>query len=213
MKRIVLIVTTCTLMAGCSKNITGVYRHQICSIGPNCFLLTFHKDSSFEYSYFQDILGSGTLTGKYAMSGDTIRLSVAKDTAEKAASVKTESSPDTVLSITVFIGFAGNEQKSFGGQVTINDTTKLQLNLDGYATCKKMHVSTVKVNLATNASLRDSIFTINSDDNTIEIHTSEIPMMEAWMPKVYVKKGRKIYPLQFEPEMFLLGKNDYYKKK
>ena len=64
-----------------------------------------------------------------------------------------------------------------------------------------------------NETLRDSIFLINSKDNNIEIHTTAIPVMETWIPKAYLKKGRKIYPLQFEPEMVLLGKNDYLKKK
>ncbi len=63
-----------------------------------------------------------------------------------------------------------------------------------------------------NEPLRDSVFRINPAGNNIEIHTVIIPTMETWIRKLYLKKGNKIYPLQFEPEMVLLGKNDYYKK-
>ena len=157
-------------------------------------------------------MGSGTLKGKYSMSKDTIHIFVAKDSLEKDSYFKTYSSADSSLSITVFAAFGNKDQKSFGGQVILNDTTKLRLDLNGHATFKKTHVKVIEVNLAMHETLRDSIFNINTNDNNIEIHTSIIPMMETWVPKVYLKKGNKIYPLQFEPEMVLLGKNDYYKK-
>lgn len=174
--------------------------------------MTLNKDSSFEYKYFQDIMGSGTLKGKYSMNKDTIRLLVAKDSLEKDSYFKTYSSTDSNISIIVFAAFSNKDQKSFGGQITLNDTAKLKLDLNGHASFKKIPVKIIKVNLAMNETLRDSVFNINTNDNNIEIHTSIIPMMETWIPKVYLKKGSKIYPLQFEPEMVLLGKNDYYKK-
>jgi hypothetical protein len=174
--------------------------------------MTLNKDSSFEYKYFQDILGMGTLKGKYSMNKDTIRLFVAKASSEKDSFFKTYPSSDSNLSIKVFTSFANKDQESFGGQIVLNDTTKLRLDLNGHASFKKIPVKTIKVKLAMNETLRDSVFRINTNDNNIEIHTSIIPTMEEWIPKVYLKKGNKVYPLQFEPEMVLLGKNNYYKK-
>jgi hypothetical protein len=174
--------------------------------------MTLNKDSSFEYKYFQDILGRGTLKGKYLMNKDTIHLFVAKDTSEQNSYFKTYPSADSNLSIKVFAFFANKDQESFGGQIILNDTSKLKLDLNGHANFKRIPVRTIKVNLAMNELLRDSIFKINTADNNIEIHTVVIPVMETWIPKVYLKKGNKIYPLEFEPEMFLLGKNNYYKK-
>jgi hypothetical protein len=147
------------------------------------------------------------------LNKDTVHLLVAKDPLEKDTYFKIYPSADSNLSITVFAAFAGKDQKSFGEQVTVNDTTRVELDLDGHTSIKKTHVNTVKVNLAMNEMLRDSIFRINSNDNNIEIHTSVIPLMEVWIPKVYLRKGKKIYPLQFEPEMVSLGKNDNYKKR
>ena len=212
MTRFLLLIFILTIITSCSRNICGTYKHRICLIGPNCFIMSFDKDSSFEYKYFQDILGSGTLKGKYSLNKDTIQLFVAKDSLEKEPYFKTFATSDSNLYIKVITAFGNKEQESYGGQIILNDTIKLILDLKGQATFKKIQVKTIKVNLAMNETLRDSIFKINTKDNNIEIHTSVIPMMEAWIPKLYLKKGNKIYPLQFETEMVLLGKNDYYKK-
>jgi hypothetical protein len=200
------------IVTSCNRNIIGTYRHKICNVGPNCFILTFHKDNFFEYKYFQDILGSGTIKGNYFFHNDTIRLEPAKDTSEIVPYFRSYTSNDTNLSIKVFVWFANKEMPSLGGQVILNDSLKLKLDLDGRVQYEKIKVSRVKVILGMNETLRDSIFQINSNDNNIEIHTVEVPVMETWIPKVYIKKGKKIYPLQFEPEKVLLGKNDYLKK-
>jgi hypothetical protein len=38
-------------LVSCSKDITGVYRHRICDVGPNCFYLSLNKNHSFKYKF------------------------------------------------------------------------------------------------------------------------------------------------------------------
>ena len=212
MTKVLVAILCVVFLSSCSRNITGTYKHKICSIGPNCFVLTLNKDNSFEYKYFQDVLGRGTIKGKYSLKADTISLVISKDTLEKDSYFNTFISEDSNLSIKVFASVDNIYKESFGGQILLNDSIKLKLDMDGHVSLKKTKVETIKVNLAMNETLRDSIFRINTNDNNIEIYASIIPKMEEWIPKIYLLKSNKIYPLQFQPEEVLLKNNNYYKK-
>ena len=145
MTKLLLFISFLFTLTSCNRNITGTYKHKICSVGPNCFIIIFDKDSSFEYKYFQDVLDSGTIKGKYTYHDDTIQLMVAKDSAEITPYFKTYSSADTNLLVKVFISFGHQEQANFGGQIILNDTTKLKLDLDGQVKHNKMEINKVKV--------------------------------------------------------------------
>ncbi len=66
--------------------------------------------------------------------------------------------------------------------------------------------------------LTDSIFKPETEKNYIEIFASESEEMGDiaildWMTKMFILKGRKLYPLTFEPEVGFLGqKKTYYRK-
>jgi hypothetical protein len=66
--------------------------------------------------------------------------------------------------------------------------------------------------------LTDSIFRPKTDKNYIEIFASEseengdIAILD-WMTKTFVIKGKKLYPLTFEPEIGFLGKEKTYYRK
>ena len=62
-----------------NAQIDGKFRHKICKYGPNCFVYKFNQNGTFEFDYSQDILGSGTLTGKYLKVKDTLKLTTDKE--------------------------------------------------------------------------------------------------------------------------------------
>lgn len=54
-----------------------------------------------------------------------------------------------------------------------------------------------------------------TDKNRIDIYVAECenqPAMFEWMTKEFIVKGNKIYPLTFEPEQAVFGKETYYKR-
>ncbi len=103
-------------------------------------VITLNKESSFECKYSQDLLGSGTLKGKYSINKETIHLFVAKDTSEQNSYFKTYTSADSKLSVKVFIFFANKDQESFGGYIILNDTARLKLDLNGHTNFRKFEL-------------------------------------------------------------------------
>ncbi|WP_291122261.1 hypothetical protein, partial [Flavobacterium sp. UBA6046] len=66
--------------------------------------------------------------------------------------------------------------------------------------------------------LTETIFYPKSDNNNIEIYASESDIeinsaMSEWMTKLLLLKGRKLFPITFEPEEAFLGKEKTYYEK
>lgn len=193
---------------GCSHSIIGTYQHRICKVGPNCFHLSLFKDSTFQYKYYQDILGSGIITGRFEFTKDTLHLITVADTMHPI--VKTFASNDKELKVHVF-QITKNDTIPAYGSIIINGNIKLDLN-DGVAKFAPIFLQAIKLNILEIDPMRDTIFQMNTFDNNIYIYSFVPPAFDSWVSRNYLKKGNKLYPLHYEPEMVLFGKETYYKK-
>ncbi|NAY90461.1 hypothetical protein GTQ34_00895 [Muricauda sp. JGD-17] len=109
--------------------------------------------------------------------------------------------------------------------VSINNGEFIKTNENGVLTVPRTKVEKIeikdilKMEIESNLlKLTDSIFRPKTDKNYIEIFASEseetgdIAILD-WMTKIFVLKGRKLYPLTFEPEIGFLGKEKTYYRK
>ena len=210
--------------------IDGKFKHNICEFGPNCFIYKFNENGTFEYQYHQDILGSGTLTGTYKKIGDTLKLNPDKVLyAAKSKIIEKEykNSDSTKIEIKFqrLTEKGKTDIENWDWYVSINNAEYIKTNENGVLTIPRAKVEKIEIKDILKMEigddflkLTDSIFRPETDKNYIEIFASEsedtgdIAILD-WMTKTFVFKGRKLYPLTFEPEVGFLGqKKTYYRK-
>ncbi|WP_428742925.1 hypothetical protein [Tenacibaculum sp.] len=212
--------------------INGKFKHNICEFGPNCFVYEFKKNGTFEYQYHQDILGSGILTGKYLKVGDTLKLRPNKFLYASESKIIEKNYPNTD-SIKIQISLQRLSPKGkvnidkLHWYISINDGEYIETNENGMILISKTKIEKIELkdifqvelkNSKPMLKLTDSIFSPKTDKNYIEIFASESEengdmVITEWMTKMFILKGRKLYPITFEPEVGLLGqKKIYYKK-
>ncbi|UZR99389.1 hypothetical protein [Chondrinema litorale] len=212
--------------------IDGKFKHNICKYGPNCFIYKFNTNGTFEYEYHQDILGSGTLTGTYKVIEDTLKLTPGKVLFESESKIveKDYSIPDSTR-IQIFLQRAAPKGEiniaRFHWYISINDGEYLSTNENGMIVIPKTKVEKIQLKDIFQIELKspellltltDSIFRPKTDKNDIEIFASESDenidlAVTEWMTKTFLLKGRKLYPLTFEPEVGFLGNDKTYYKK
>jgi len=210
--------------------VNGKFEHNICEFGPNCFVYEFKKDATFEYKYHQDILGSGTLTGTYEKIGDTLKLNPDKVLYESKSKI-IEKNNQNLDSTKIEIKYQLLAEKgktdieTWDWYVSINNQEFLKTNDNGVLTIPRTKIEKIEIKdvlkMETGSNLvklTDSIFRPKTDKNHIEIFASESEeagdtAILNWMTKIFILKGRKLYPLTFEPEVGFLGREkNYYRK-
>jgi hypothetical protein len=214
-----------------NAQIDGKFRHKICKYGPNCFVYKFNQNGTFEFDYSQDILGSGTLIGKYVKTNDTIKLVPDKEyysTPSKIIETNFKDLKSNQISIILQrASKKGKEQiENLEWYVSINDGEYIKTNQNGILILPKTKINKVQikdvleVEVKTDAfyKLTETIFYPKSNNNNIEIYASESDIeinsaMSEWMTKLLLLKGEKLFPITLEPEEAFLGKekNYYYK--
>ncbi|WP_141119713.1 hypothetical protein [Lutibacter agarilyticus] len=230
MKKTVLQILILLLSLSSIAQIDGKFKHNICEFGPNCFVYKFNENGTFEYQYHQDILGSGTLTGTYKKIGDTLKLSPDKVLyAAKSKIIEKEYKNSDSTKIEIKFQRLAEKGKTdienWDWYVSINNAEFIKTNENGVLTIPRAKVEKIEIKDILKMEigddflkLTDSIFRPETDKNYIEIFASEseetgdIAILD-WMTKTFVLKGRKLYPLTFEPEVGFLGqKKTYYRK-
>ena len=230
MKKTVLQILILLLSLSSIAQIDGKFKHNICEFGPNCFIYKFNENGTFEYQYHQDILGSGTLTGTYKKIGDTLKLNPDKVLyAAKSKIIEKEykNSDSTKIEIKFqrLTEKGKTDIENWDWYVSINNAEYIKTNENGVLTIPRAKVEKIEIKDILKMEigddflkLTDSIFRPETDKNYIEIFASEsedtgdIAILD-WMTKTFVLKGRKLYPLTFEPEVGFLGqKKTYYRK-
>lgn len=212
--------------------IDGKFKHNICEFGPNCFVYEFKKNGAFEYKYHQDILGSGTLTGTYMKIGDTLKLNPDKVlfAAESKIIEENYKNPDSTK-IQISLQRLSPKDRVVIDQlhwyVSINNGKYIETNKNGMILIPKTKVEKIELkdifqielkNSEPILRLTDSIFRPKTNKNYIKIFASEseengdLAIME-WVTKAFILKGRKLYPLTFEPEVGFLGQEKTYYRK
>lgn len=213
-----------------SAQINGTFEHKICNVGPNCFVYKFNPDGTFEYQYHQDIIGNGTLDGTYSKVGDTLKLFPNKVLFE-AESIIIEKDYGNSDSTRIEIKFQRLAKKGesdivkWDWYVSINDTEYRKTDENGIIIIPKVKVEKIQIRDILKMEIKsdllkltDSIFKPKMDKNSITIYASESEdgtdlAITDWMTKVFLKKGKKLFPLTFEPEMGYLGnKKTYYRR-
>ncbi|WP_418603346.1 hypothetical protein [Hwangdonia sp.] len=214
-----------------SAQISGKYKHEICKYGPNCFVYKFNENGTFEYQYHQDILGSGTLTGNYQKVGDTLKLSPDKVLyASKSKIMESDYQESDSTKIQIILQRVARKGEkdidSLDWYVSVNDGKYLKTDENGILIIPKTKVNKIQLkdifqielNSKPLLKLTDSIFKPKTEKNGIEIYASESDeytdlLITEWMTRTLLIKGRKLYPLEFEPEVGYLGtEKTYYKK-
>jgi hypothetical protein len=225
--RFILILAIGT-QTSCNQKIIGLYQHQICKIGPNCFYYEFCSDKTFKYQYWQDILGSGTFTGTWTNVDDTLKLIPNKVFFSKESDIKTSdytNSTQTFISIKLLRPDKANKSDTLKTNwlISINGNNLFQeTNNNGELLIDKQKIDSIKIRdyfLSFSSKplicIKDSVFKIATDKNEIDIYLAECeyqPAMFEWMTKQFLIRGNKIYPITFEPEQAVLGKKTYYKR-
>ncbi len=230
MKKAVLQILTLLISLSSIAQIDGKFKHNICEFGPNCFVYKFNKNGTFEYQYHQDILGSGTLTGTYIKIGDTLKLNPNKvlySAKSKIIEREYKNSDSTKIEIKYQrLAEKGiTDIENWDWYVSINNGKFIKTNENGVLTIPRTKVEKIEIKdilkMEINddlINLTDSIFRPEKDKNYIEIFASEseesgdIAILD-WMTKAFVLKGRKLYPLTFEPEVGFLGQEKTYYRK
>jgi hypothetical protein len=207
--------------------VKGLYRHQICKHGPNCFYYEFCPDGTFHYYYWQDVLGSDVYTGSYEVKQDTLILEPDKILYEQKSRLVQKVGPGEEINIEInllrpsrlgetdtlkvsWLLYIDNDE-SF---VETNESGKILLDRKGIKSIKVVDYFT-QFGGPPLIQLRDSIFKIDPGINQIEINVAEVeyqPSMYDWMTKKFVIKKGKLFPLTFEPEMAYLGTKTYYRR-
>ncbi|WP_353778080.1 hypothetical protein [Winogradskyella sp. 3972H.M.0a.05] len=230
MKKALFLIFVLNISFLANAQISGRYKHNICKFGPNCFVYKFNKNGTFEYLYHQDILGSGTLKGTYKKIGDTLKLSPNKvlyASKSKIIEKEYENSDSTKIEIK-FQRLAEKGETDieiWDWYVSINSQEFIKTNKNGVLIIPRTKIEKIEIKdilkMAVESNLlklTDSIFRPKTDKNYIEIFASEseetgdIAIIE-WMTKTFLLKGRKLYPLTFEPEVGFLGKSKTYYRK
>ena len=231
MKSIIKILFSLLISFNLNAQINGKYRHTICKYGPNCFAFNFKLDGTFEFAYSQDILGSGTLTGKYLKVKDTIKLTPDKVFFSQPSEVlETENSDSKSIRIEIKNRTAskkGEENtENFECYISINNANYVKTDQNGIYNCPIIKINTIKVkdifevelNSEPLTKFTEVVFYPKTEKNNIEIFLSESDegidlAMSSWMTKVLLIKGRKLYPVSFEPEQAYLGREKTYYEK
>ncbi|TMU55169.1 hypothetical protein [Flagellimonas algicola] len=232
MKKTLLNILTLFISLSSIAQINGKFKHNICEFGPNCFVYEFKKDGTFQYKYHQDILGSGTLTGTYMKTGDTLKLNPDKVLFASESKIIEENykNPDSTK-IQISLQRLSPKEKvdidRLHWCISINDGKYIETNENGMILIPKTKVEKIEIkdifqiklkNSEPMLKLTDSIFRPKTDKNYIEIFASESEengdlAITEWMTKAFILKGGKLYPLTFEPEVGFLGqKKTYYRK-
>jgi hypothetical protein len=229
-KTILKILILLLISLNLNAQINGKFKHNICEFGPNCFVYQFNENGTFEYQYHQDILGSGTLTGNYIKVGDTLKLipdKVLYSPKSKIIEKEYNISDSTKIKIKIqrLAKIGETDLDSLQWYVSINKGKYLPTDKNGNLTIVKTKIEEIKikdtwqVELGTKLwQITDSIFRPKTNWNLIEIYLSENDEGENlaiidWMTKIFVLKGRRLYPLTFEPEVGFLGKGKTYYRK
>ena len=230
MKKAVIQILTLLISLSSIAQIDGKFKHKICEYGPNCFVYKFNKNGTFEYQYHQDILGSGTLTGTYKKIGDTLKLNpdqVLYSAKSKIIEKEYKDSDSTKIEIKFqrLAEKGKTDIENWDWYVSINNGKLIKTNENGIIIIPRTKVEKIeirdilKMEIESNMlKLTDSIFRPKTDKNHIEIFSSEseengdIQILD-WMTKTFVLKGRKLFPLTFEPEIGFLGKEKTYYRK
>jgi len=231
MKNIIKIAFSLLISFKLNAQINGKFRHKICKYGPNCFVFNFKSDGIFEFSYSQDILGSGTLTGKYVKVKDTIKLTPDKVFFSQPSELReTENADSKSIRIEVKNRKASKKgeetTENFECYLSINETEYVKTDQNGIYICPKIKINSIKIKdifeielkSAPLIKLTKTIFYPKTEKNNIEIFTSESDedidlAMSSWMTKLFLLKGRKLFPISFEPEEVYLGKEKTYYEK
>jgi hypothetical protein len=232
LKNTLLNILTIFISLSSIAQINGKFKHNICEFGPNCFVYEFKKDGTFKYKYHQDILGSGTLTGNYEKIGDTLKLNPNKVLFESESKIIEENyknSDSTKIQILLQRLSPKDTIKidRLHWYVSINNGKYIETNGYGMILIPKTKVEKIELkdifqielkNTEPMLKLTDYIFRPKTDKNYIEIFASEseengdLAIME-WITKVFILKGKKLYPMTFEPEVGFLGQDKTYYKK
>jgi hypothetical protein len=230
LKKAAVQILTLLISLGSIAQIDGKFKHNICEFGPNCFAYKFNKNGTFEYQYHQDILGSGTLTGTYLKIGDTLKLNPDKVLyTAKSKIVENEYKNSDSTKIEIKLQRLAEKGKTdivnWDWYVSINNGEFIKTNENGVLIVPRTKIEKIEIKdiiIMENGDgflkLTDSIFRPITDKNYIDIFTSESEengdlAIREWMTKMFILKGRKLYPLTFELEVGFLGqKKTYYRK-
>ncbi len=230
LKKTALQILTLLISLSSIAQIDGKFKHNICEFGPNCFVYKFNKNGTFEYQYHQDILGSGTLTGNYTKNGDTLKLipdKVLYSAKSKIIEKDYSKSDSTKIKIKIqrLAEIGKTDLDSLDWYVSINKGKYILTNSNGNLTIPRTKIEEIQIKdifqVELNSKLwqlNDTIFKPTTNKNLIEIYLSEseesgdLAILD-WMTKIFILKGRKLFPLTFEPEVGFLGENKTYYKK
>jgi len=230
LKKVLFLVLILNVSFTMNTQISGKFKHNICEFGPNCFVYKFNENGTFEYQYHQDILGSGTLTGSYEKIGDTLKLNPDKVLyAAKSKIIEKEYKNSDSTKIEIKFQRLAEKGKvdieNWDWYVSINNGEFIKTDKNGILTIattkiEKLEIKDIlKMEIGDNLlKLTDSIFRPKTNKNFIEIFASEseengdLAILD-WMTKIFVLKGRKLYPLSFEPEVGFLGNNKTFYRK
>jgi hypothetical protein len=219
-----LFIFTLFINFSLNAQIEGTFKHNICKIGPNCFVYQFFKDGTFKYIYHQDILGSGELTGKYLKTKDTLKLTTDKFIFSKESKLlEQEYTEKDSTKIAVKLQRAtekGKEDTQFWEwYISINGGKYLKTNSNGVLIIPRIKIEKIEIKDILEIELPetvpfklvDSVFYTTSEKNSYEIYAAEdgteIDLgITAWMTKMFILKGKKLFPITFEPEETYLGK-------
>ncbi|WP_460219341.1 hypothetical protein [Psychroserpens sp. MEBiC05023] len=232
MKKIIFLILILNISFTMNAQISGKYKHEICKYGPNCFVYKFNKNGTFEYQYHQDVLGSGTLIGTYQKIGDTLKLNPNKIwfSSESKVIEKNYPNPDSTK-IQINLQRLAPKNKvdidRFHWYISINDKEYIETDENGMILIPETKIEKIELkdifqielkNIEPMLKLTDYIFRPETNKNYIEIFASESeengePAITEWMTKLFILKGKKLYPLTFEPEVGFLGqKKTFYRK-
>jgi hypothetical protein len=201
-----------------------MYKHNICKYGPNCFYYEFSKDGTFQWRYFQDLIGQGIVSGTWNKIKDTITLKPEFPFREKVSRITESPSASSNPTISVVLLRPEGDSLKANWLVKVNNGKEYE-ETDSLGCLK---IANRKIELVTIADyfekilhipifkIIDSVFEIKNKPNTdytifvAEKNSSEVT---DWMTKKFIIKGRKLIPLTYEPEMAFLGqRRTYYKK-
>lgn len=232
MKKIIIQILTILISINSIAQIDGEYRHNICEYGPNCFVYIFNKNGTFEYKYHQDILGSGRLSGKYEKKNDTLKLYPNQTLFEsKSRVIENDFQESKYTKIEIYLQRLAPQGKEdiqkTQWYISINNGEYIETNDNGGVFIPRTKVERIELKDIFQIELKyedpilkltEYVFYPKTDKNLIQIFASESEenvdlAITSWMTKAFIIKGRKLYPLTFEPEVGFLGQSKTYYQK
>jgi len=207
------------------SNVIGLYQHEICKYGPNCFLYEFNPNGTFKYKYWQDILGSDVFTGTWTIKNDTVELIPDNVWFSKQSYFDVsdyEDTSKTLITVNLLRAWGGSLKASW--YVSINGSEQyIQTSEEGELLIDNVRIDFIKIRelyqhefgISSFCCIKDSLFHIQTTKNRININVAECemqPLMMDWMTTHFILKGDKLYPLTFEPEAAFLQEETYYKR-